>query len=169
MKIIENFLSESLFTDIEIFGRSQNYVRTNLTSWKKEVTGASGVIIVIDLPRELAIRIRAELRPHVPIDYHDIDWFPTIHIGGRDSYIPWHDDGHYGLSVTAYLCDWNREYAGYFLYEDGDEVKCIVPKKNVGLIYHPPMMHAVALSNVFAPLRMSLQIFVAHPSSKEDG
>lgn len=163
MDIYDNLLSENLFQELRAFSRKGTAHRTNVTHWEYALIGTSGAIEIFDLSNELVSKCKAELRKRIRMEFHDQDWFGSIHLGCRLSYIPWHSDDNYILAITCYLNEtWDKDYGGYFLYEDSTEycIKAIPPQRNIGLIYEPPLMHAVALCNIGAPLRESLQIFI---------
>ena len=169
MKIIDDLFSLDLIKKIQKFSRSSTQVRTSLTSWDSYLIHRSSAIVLVDIKGDLAEEVKNELRPHLDNRWFDAVWGISVHVGPMASYIPWHNDGQAGMSVTCYFNNpWEKEWAGYFIYEDDGEMKCIVPQFNRGMIYEPPILHTVALSSPEAPLRESLQIFIAAGSHDMD-
>ena len=161
MQIIENFLSQELWQALRQFSRQTKLVNTNITQWQGAVVGRSSPIIQQTVSGWLLEKVQAELGKHVEREYRRAQWKTTIHLGSYLSYIPWHNDSTYKLSITAYLHEhWELEHAGYFMWEEPDGIRSVVPWPNMGLVYETPLMHSVALANINAPLRESLQIFI---------
>lgn len=166
MKIVQNILSERLLIALRKHARTTKLVNTSTTQWPIEVAGWSSPIICIPLTDKLVARCQRELSKHVNTEMRNGSWGGTIHAGGPMSYIPWHNDANgHKVAITVYMNNpWPADAAGYFIYEDVTtdpvSLRAIVPQCNLGLIYEPPLMHTVALSNIRAPLRESLQIFI---------
>ena len=79
----------------------------------------------------------------------------------KGSYIPWHDDGGHEYGMTIYMNEtWDRDWGGYFAYEDGDEIKCIKPEFNKLALIKAPVTHTVFVPSSAAPTRETIQIFV---------
>ena len=164
MRIVDNMLSEELIVDLKMYSRTHKECRSNLTSWETKVIGESGLILVFDLPPELNNRVKSEIMSKYIINraFDKYHWGSTIHLGSRMSCIPWHNDKQSISNITCYLnTTWEPDWGGYFVYEDGSELKAVLPKYNRGLIYSPPLMHSVALASFNSPLRESLQIFIS--------
>jgi hypothetical protein len=161
IQLINNVLSQILIDKIFSYAQTQTKVVTNHTLWPSDVVDVSGPIYLINLPSELREEIRCELHPYLEsaeIKNSLVDINYTL--GGRYSYIPWHDDFIHGFSVTIYLNEvWSNDWGGCFLYEDGDDIKAIYPKYNTAILFKPPLMHCTVMPTINAPLRKSLQIF----------
>lgn len=165
MLIVEDALSDELFKDLRAYSRKTKLMNTSTTKWHVSLVGWSTPIMCWPLKGKLLERCRKELKKHVNTEMRKSEWVATLHVGGIMSYIPWHTDAHHKVNITIYLNDdWNPDYHGYFLYDDGGaargEWKAITPRRNLALIYETPLLHSVALSSVRAPLRESLQIFI---------
>jgi hypothetical protein len=67
-------------------------------------------------------------------------------------------------AITLFLNDeWKDDWGGYFMYEDLDDnatIKCIKPKRNLGLLQGKGLNHSVSTINIGADWRISMQIFV---------
>lgn len=166
MKVVKGILSDRLFIALRKHSRATKLFNASTTQWPVQIVGWSSPIICIPLTDKLMARCQRELAKHVNTEMRNGSWVGTIHIGGMMSYIPWHNDaGNHKVAITVYMNDmWPADNAGYFIYEDATtdpaSLRAIVPQRNLGLIYEPPLMHTVALSNTRAPLRESLQIFI---------
>lgn len=76
------------------------------------------------------------------------------------SYIPWHTDGNHSGGLTIHLNDdWEFRMGGLFLYNVEDEVKTVVPKKNLGVLQVGGMPHSTTIISENSPVRRTLQIF----------
>jgi Rps23 Pro-64 3,4-dihydroxylase Tpa1-like proline 4-hydroxylase len=82
----------------------------------------------------------------------------------RYSYIPWHNDNvKYEGAITIYLNrEWEPDFGGYFLYEEGDEIKAILPKKNLGVMQYDSLMHSTTPVNFSGDLRFTVQAFLGN-------
>lgn len=163
VEIIDNALPVDLITDVVNYAKTQLMVRTNHTSWGAEVVGVSGPIYIVDLKDDLRQRIKDHLLLMLPNQkLADKDMIATYNMAGRYSFIPWHDDAHHVFSVTVYLnLKWDDNWAGHFIYErkNSDELVALLPKFNRAVCFEPPVQHYVAMPNVNAPLRCTLQVF----------
>lgn len=167
MEVYHDILSTELFKGLREFSRRTKLVNTNLTQWSRDVSGWSTPIICQELPYDLVMRCKEELGLLVAEKYRELPWACNVHLGSRLSYIPWHNDANHKVNITVYLHErWDLEHAGYFLYEDAPGwFRAIWPLPNLGLVYETPLLHSVALANLNAPLRESLQIFINEPEA----
>lgn len=169
VKIIENALPISLINDVVNHAKQQSLVRTNHTSWGPEVVGVSGPLYIIDLQGEFKQRIQDQLILMLPEqELANKSMAVSYNMSGRYSFIPWHDDGQYLFSITIYLNpEWDENWAGHFIYKkkDSDELIALLPKFNRAVCFEPPLQHYVAMPNVNAPLRCTLQIFFSAKES----
>lgn len=80
----------------------------------------------------------------------------------RYSYIPWHNDNSkYEGAITIYLNrEWDPDFGGYFLYEEGDEIKALPPKKNFAVMQYGSLMHCTTPVNFSGDLRFTVQAFL---------
>jgi hypothetical protein len=158
-----NFLPVPLIKEIKTYGTENKPSGINLTEWDPKVVGMSGTIILYSLPAELSSKIMLCVNKLIP---KTINLIPdiTYTLGGRYSYIPWHNDGNHEAAITIYMNDyWDREWAGAFIYKDGDEYKAIYPEYNKAVFFKSPLDHCTTMPNIQAPLRESLQIFLDRP------
>jgi hypothetical protein len=163
LRIVDNALPFEMIEAIAKYADAQTHIRTNHTSWKLEVVGLSGPIYITDISGELEEQIHKHLATLVP-DWSlgEFDITASYNVGGRYSFIPWHDDGNNAFSVTVYLNQaWDKDWAGYFMYERNgpDDIAAILPTFNKALFLKPPLKHCVAMPNINAPLRCTLQVF----------
>jgi hypothetical protein len=163
VRLVENFFNLDLVAKIKSHTRSIKKIRSNITDWEQVIVGGSGSILIWDIVDELYEEIKQEVVRQIPesSEFLTKEWGISGHVGSRLSYIPWHNDNPHKISITVYLNDnWTREHAGYLIYEDDNGLHAILPKYNLAVVFFPPIMHTVALPNIFAPLRESLQIFM---------
>lgn len=86
-----------------------------------------------------------------------------IYYWTRFSYIPWHNDNReYDGAITIYLNrEWDPDFGGYFVYEEGDELKAIIPKRNLGVMQYGSLMHCTTPVNFTGDIRFTLQAFLS--------
>ena len=161
--ITHNAIPADLITQIVTYAKVQENVRVNHTSWRDGVVGLSGPIYLIDITEELRLKLHnavADTFPEFDLLSYKMD--ATYTLGGRYSFIPWHDDGIHKLAVTIYLNEvWDKDWAGCLLYQEqgAEEIKAIYPEFNKAVLISTPLQHTTIMPNLQAPLRISLQLF----------
>lgn len=162
LRVIHNALPFELLAAIKEHIATQEYVRTNHTSWQASVVNLSGPIYMADISEQLHFDIKSNLNKLVP-EFELMNFEANIYVsmGGRYSYIPWHTDSNYAYAATIYLNEhWDREWAGYFMYETEDgRLEAVAPEFNKAIILKPPVQHCVTMPNVHAPVRYAIQVF----------
>lgn len=163
IRFFENALPISLIQKIKELPAEVRKHKLNISSWEPNVVGMSGPILIYDIEDEL----RKELIHHVCklepelCNEEESGWITFLALGGRFSYIPWHDDGCYRWTVTIYINDnWHEDYGGFFIYKTQDGIRAELPRFNRASIFKPPIRHTTTMPNMIAPLRESIQIFV---------
>jgi hypothetical protein len=158
----DNLLSPEILEKLYIFTRLGNQpTRTNFFNYDYSVIGTSNAIFCFDLTEDLKQEVLNELTKKGVFSATPKKVVTYLHLFSRGSFIPWHNDYNYKYTGTIYLNkEWNKNLGGLFIYEDGEELKCIEPKFNSGIFFEPPMGHTTSLTAINAPLRESLQIFV---------
>jgi hypothetical protein len=158
-----NTLPIDLVKEVVTYAKTQTIVGTNHTSWDESVIGLSGPIYLIKITDELKLKLQnavAETFPNFNILSYEMG--ATYTLGGRYSFIPWHDDGMYKLAITVYLNEtWDKNWAGCLLYEEQgtEEIKAVYPEFNKAILIEAPVRHTTVMPNINAPLRVSLQLF----------
>lgn len=158
---IHNAFSTELLQKVKAYSYTQKNVRTNLTSWNPELIGTSGAILLYDLKDELLAEVKEEVRKHIS----NIDEYGPLTamyvLGGRFSFIQWHDDTPHTFAMTIYLNEqWDMNWGGTFVYEDANkQLITVYPQYNKAIHFEPPVWHTTNMSNLQAPLRESIQIF----------
>lgn len=154
-------LSSELISSVRAFSDAQETIRTNHRNWVADVVGLSGPIYLIDLPEELTLHTSAQLsKAFTEFDFSGLRPKVTHTFGGRFSFIPWHTDAGYQLSFTIYLNEvWDRDWGGYFVYEQDGDLNAVVPKFNTAVGFECPVQHCTTMPSINAPLRESIQVF----------
>ena len=136
--------------------------KTNFFSWGGGVIGNSNAIFAFELDAELKQAVAKELSNKGIFNKVPKVWKANIYLMSRNSFIPWHDDGGHKFTCTAYLNkEWHPDLGGYFIYQDGEDKKALVPEYNMAVSFVPPIGHTCSITASNAPLRESLQIFVS--------
>jgi hypothetical protein len=157
-----NIFSEPLLEKLYLFSRTGiQPTRINFFSYDVNVTGPSNAIFGFDLTDSLREEVVAELTAKKVFPSRPKKLHAYIHLFSRNSFIPWHDDAKYKYTGTVYLNKtWDVNFGGLFLYEDAQELKCLMPAHNTGAFFTPPLGHTTTVTAINAPFRESLQIFV---------
>ena len=150
----------------------ENLFSTNY-SWNKSVKKDSYPVLCHNLDKHTFM-------------YEDIKWLIESKTGytpqkghillyywTRHSYIPWHRDSYkvieneqekyipYDAALTVYLNrEWDKDSGGYFLYEDNDEIKAILPKRNLGILQYDSLYHSTTPVNYDGDVKITLQVFL---------
>jgi len=157
--VFSNELLEKLHMHTRIDGKQPT--KTNFFSWSGAVTGTSNAIFAFELEAELKKTVAEELITKGIFKQIPKLWGANIYLMSRNSFIPWHDDSRYKFTCTAYLNkEWHSDLGGYFIYQDDEEKKALIPEYNMIVFFAPPIRHTCTITALNAPLRESLQIFV---------
>jgi len=165
MKIIKNCLPNYV-VDIccAEFKKRQSQEKTwsiNENFWEAGLLESiPGVCSQQYIEGQLKEKLEEELSEHLP-EYDEILFqFYNWH---RLSGIGIHDDGGWGWGATIYLNDdWNINWGGIFMWDDGGEtLKALNPVYNTLIINAPtPQKHLVTLISPLAPqTRKTIQIW----------
>lgn len=159
--IQRDFLPDDLIDEIRESCANSKLGGLNLTDWASKVVHTSGPILLYEIQSHLLYRLLLIVKSKVALHDNAHMGYVRYTLGGRFSYIPWHDDGNHKMAVTIYLNKiWNMDWNGYFIYQDGSEYKAVVPEYNKAVIVKSPVMHCTVMPSIDAPLRESIQIFV---------
>ena len=162
IKKYTNIFSNDLIVKLKNYTRDgRQPSRTNFFSYPADIVGYSNALFGFDVSDYLKNEILSSLIAAGVLEKEPAVWNAFIHLMSRNSGIPWHDDASYVFSGTVYLNEiWDKNLGGYFVYEDGEEIKCIVPTYNTGYFYPLPLKHSCLLTAGNAPFRESVQIFI---------
>ena len=162
MQITKDVFTEDVLERLHNFTRNgKQPTKTNFFSYASGIVDVSNAIFCFDLDEELKNIVFKELvnksiLPSVPKSSQ-----AYVHLFSRNSFIPWHDDHTYIFTVTVYLNkSWDIDFGGLFIYQEDSELKCLFPKYNTAAHFKPPVGHTTTATNINAPFRESLQIFV---------
>ena len=158
---INNFLLPQELEKVSSFARSKmapgNTFRINLTEWVPSIVKDSNPVLIYDIDDEQIIDI---INNACQKTFDKIPKKVMLYYWTVGSYIPWHCDSHVSNAGTFYLNEnWDRNWGGLFLYEDGEEIKAIVPECNCFLYQNKTMLHATTPTTSSAPPRVSFQMF----------
>lgn len=164
IEVIENILSEQLLKDCqdlaqEVLYSTETRWRSNMT-WQNELKRKSNTVLVYEIKKNnqnIFNRIRKEIKDKTGKHINDL----LIHFWPPLSYLDWHDDGVYSDAVTIYLNkEWSPSWGGYFLYNENDNIRGVIPKENLGIHQKGGIPHCVTTINVDSDIRVSLQAFL---------
>ena len=174
---IDNFLSEDLFNLTfeaaeEFLKHGDNVFSTNFT-WGEGVRKDSFPVLCHNICKQSDIYtlLREEIEKKtgmIPYNSHILIYYWT-----RFSYIPWHQDTkiidgvskQYDGALTVYLNkNWDRDFGGYLLYEDGEEIKAVLPKTNLGIFQIGTVQHSTTPVNFDGRVKITLQVFLKKPN-----
>lgn len=163
---IENFFSEELYNELLQWAydvvKSPEAVFTSNRFWLEYIIATQPVLIYrISQNPELYEKVERELAARgytIQGAGHLKNLF--IYYWPQYSFIPWHFDGPDRNALTVYMNpEWDSNNGGFFCYEDGDEIKTIIPKRNFGIINDRNVNHCTTAVNsqIF---RLSVQAFL---------
>lgn len=159
VKISFDVLSNELIDKIKKYPSIADNLKTNLTDWDPKLIGTSGTIFLYYLKDELLEEVKAEIVTKFP-SLKDYKFSIAYTLGSRLSYVQWHCDQGHKYAMTLYLNNnWDRDWSGALLYQDGNDYRAIYPEYNKAVSFAPPVWHATTMPTLLAPLRESLQIF----------
>jgi hypothetical protein len=162
INVVQNVFCPETLEKLHAFSRGgKQPSRTNFFSYEPHAVGMSNAIFCFDLDDDIRTIVFDELVSKNVLPSTPVKAQSYIHLFSRNSFIPWHDDRKYAYTVTIYLNqDWDLNFGGLFVYQDGEDLKCIPPKYNSAAYFAPPIPHTTTATAINAPLRESLQIFV---------
>ena len=158
----ENFLDEKLLESCvqysdSVFNNNNmvNKFNYNYNLWPKHVILDSNPILIHIIVNVILNSIKTKLG-HTNIK-SKIMLFCFL----PGSHLPWHQDAHHNGAFTLYLNDeWDKNNGGLFLYEDDDQIKAIVPKKNLAVENVGGIWHNVSCLTPRSKNRFSIQVFL---------
>jgi len=160
-----NFLDEELYLEVYetakfLLKDGNNHFFTNFW-WTQEIIKDSAPVLIHAIHRqsELFLKLQNFIENKVKLKINCASEI-MIYYWNRYSYIPWHNDGtHYG-GLSVYLNDvWDKDYGGYFLYEDNEEIKAIIPERNLAVLQIGGVHHCTTPVNFNGNMRITLQVF----------
>lgn len=154
----------------DVFHQSVRYAKWLLTqreatfftnkTWDYSVVHDSAPVLIHPLPikHDLYGPLEQEAERHVGIRPRPQNIL--FYMWTKGSYIPWHNDPSCNAALTIYLNDkWDRDYGGLYLYEDGPDIKAIVPQANLGVIQRNQPSHATTPVIHKASIRFTIQVW----------
>jgi hypothetical protein len=159
----DDFLSNDLFDEVQTFAEKKikspepHFGRTNLC-WQDEVLKQSTPVIIIDIINDTPMynKLKSEIDSKTGFQVERL----MLYFWTKLSYIPWHDDGHAKSALTIYLNDyWDDDWGGYFMFNLNNEIKAIIPERNLAIIQTGGVPHSVSTVNLNADLRITIQAF----------
>lgn len=164
----ENFLSKELYNEAfetakYLLERGQNLFCTNAW-WDNKIVEDSFPVLIHNIDRNSSLfknlKVEIESKTESFVNQYNLMFYYWT----RFSYIPWHQDYLDKNGFTLYLNDhWERNYGGYFLYEDPNnetEIKTIIPKKNLAVIQKGGVWHTTTPVNYNGRIRFTIQAFL---------
>jgi Rps23 Pro-64 3,4-dihydroxylase Tpa1-like proline 4-hydroxylase len=160
IEIYDEVLSIDLIQEIKEYVRSQTGHRSNYTSWGLNIINSSTPVLIFDIDGIIKDQIIAQLKDKINI----VDWSKAslmYYYWTKFSYIPWHNDENKKHGITIYMNEyWDKNWGGYFAYDNGNKIECIKPEYNKAVKINAPLKHTVFSTNIDAPVRETIQIFV---------
>lgn len=167
---IENIIDPNLISEVDsfiesIFTNPESKILTSFNSWDKGLLKSSSPVLryVIDkLDSNIYTLIKKEVERKVDYKVRNI----MIYFWPNLSYIGWHNDLPHDAGLTIYMNKkWDKNWGGFFLYEEGGEIRGIAPERNLGVLQIGGVSHAVSTVNYGADIRTTIQIFFNNKKS----
>lgn len=161
---IKNIIGSSLIEDIDVFIESiftnpESKILSSFNSWNKGLIKNSTPVLRYvldksDLNIYNLIKKEVEKKVNYKVGNIMIYFWPNL------SYIGWHNDLPHDAGLTIFMNKkWDINWGGFFLYEDGEEIKAVSPERNLGVLQIGGVNHAVSTINYGADIRTTIQIF----------
>lgn len=165
---ISNFLSQELYfesfeTAKSLLKIGKNVFCTN-NWWDRGIVEDSFPVFIhnINKQSDLHIKLKSEIEEKADGLIGDASFM--FYYWTRFSYIPWHQDYMDKIGFTLYLNDdWGKNHGGYFLYKDPNneqEIKAIMPEKNLAVIQKKGVWHTTTPVNFDGHIRYTIQAFL---------
>jgi hypothetical protein len=161
----QNFLSEDLYNHSigaasHLLSRGENIFCTNRW-WNEGIVKDSFPVFIHNINKESElynnILNTIQDKTGLFVNDHEIMFYYWT----RFSYIPWHEDVSYGGALTIYLNEvWHEDFGGYFLYEDKQDIKAIIPQKNLAILQNGGLRHCTTPVNFNGTVRITIQVFL---------
>ena len=166
IKKYEQFLDNDLYEEViataeHLLTLGSNVFTTN-DWWEFDIKKDSFPVFIHNINHESELHNRLKRTIESKTGYTIKDNNIMIYYWTRFSYIPWHNDGlKYKGAITIYLNrEWIRDYGGYFMYEEGNEIKAILPEKNLALVQYGGIDHGTTPVNFDGKIRFTIQSFL---------
>lgn len=166
VQVVKNFLNEHLYQDcirsaMQTYTAGEHVFFSN-ANWPYDIVKDSYPVLchMIYSDSDLFRNLTEQLREY---GYEPCtDRALMFYYWTTFSYIPWHDDTEQqDCAITVYLNEeWHKDHGGYFLYEDGPEIKAIKPDRNLAVINDTGTSHSTTPVHPDGKLRVTLQMFV---------
>lgn len=156
---INNFFSISLLKEIHEHIVQSKFSWAQNDGWDEELRIGSVPIAIADLS-SFKKKLIEETLLHVPnIKGLELP-HPMFYSCPQMASIGWHED-YYPFSISIYLNEyWDRQWGGFFMHEEGLEIKAIKPEFNMAVIVPPRVQHCVTQVAHYSPVRrFSIQLF----------
>lgn len=163
INVIENFFDLKLIENLNLIVKenlNNNVWKTNLV-WQKDIVKSSSQVSILHFSnlypniQEQIINKYINLLPSLQNRQFAIN----LYLWHKFSYIPFHKDAHMYLASTVYLNgEWDRDWGGFFIYEEEDNYGAIKPRFNRCII-NKNVNHGTSLTTADAPVRITLQVF----------
>lgn len=173
MKIVRNFLNETLISDIENYVKKcdKNQHWYSNSKWDKNIVKNSGLVTILPI-----LNFSKQLtESFITYDkkFEKYSFMFQYYEWHRGSYIPWHNDYCYDFGATIYLNkEWDVEDGGIFFYAETDDVsdlKCVYPKYNTLVLNDSKELHHVSLVNYHSKTeRKTIQIWINKKNKKNN-
>ena len=175
MKIVKNFLNETLINDIENYIKKcdKNQCWSSNSKWNKNIVKNSGLVTILPISNFSEQLINSFILYDKKFEVEEYFFCFQYYEWHRGSYIPWHNDYCYDFGGTIYLNkEWDVEDGGIFFYAETDDVsdlKCIYPKYNTLVLNDSKELHHVSLVNYHSKEeRKTIQIWIDKKKNKKN-
>ena len=170
LEVQYNFLDEELFDECYILSNKlypenrteQNYTkfRVNVLSWNTDVVLDSSHIFIYEIDNKENELLYNKLKNFIENKINRKLNYIMFVFYTPCSHIPFHNDSGHNGSVTIYLNEnWNRNHGGYYIFELHNELRAIVPKKNMSIIQFGANFHSVSCTTRLSKIRRCIQCF----------
>lgn len=161
----DNFINSKLLEEIQKLAKNCISLKkskfTNHEMWPEYVVKDSEQVLVWDIKNENE-NLFKKISDYIVLEtgYKDV-LCCYLYCWKQSSFIPWHTDAEHNAALTIYLNNfWDRDWGGYFMYYDNDDIKCIIPEENLAILQENNPLHSTTMTTPSSSDRITLQLFL---------
>jgi hypothetical protein len=170
IEIHNNFLDEDLFNECSIFSNMlypdnknasiNTQFRLNILAWHNSVVLDSSHIFLFEINENenklLYDRLKLFIESKINRQLKSI----VFVLYTPCSHIPFHNDSNHNGGVTIYLNEkWDRNHGGHYIFESNNELRAIVPRRNMSILQYGSNYHSVSCTTRLSEIRRTIQCF----------
>jgi hypothetical protein len=166
LKVIENFFENEEITFIKNYAEDILNTQEILSSdiidnWHKKLNTSTNRINTYHINSKIDSELYEIISEKIKKSFNMEIKGSSFYFWLNNSNINWHNDSGHAGAATIYLNrNWDKNWGGYFVYENDNKLGIEIPKYNKCIFQTGGIEHATTPVDKKAPIRKSLQIFL---------